>query len=178
MLDSDNPLDDLPQTDFRSRDEWLAGKQVRCEDRMVRFLLSRLKASALAKDLRIKAKAVTGVDNLTFAMFSEEFSDFPVSMGARDIPYLHQLTFTDLWKRFTKTNIFVAYQNLQDELEHTDRPCALFFNWPQVGGLVLHNSRYSTDAGFRPTWCVGGKWLFLDTVGSWVDSVVRSYRGE
>jgi hypothetical protein len=73
-----------------------------------------------------------------FDDFHDTYPNFPFRMGVANVFGIVDLDMAELFKRFTRTPIYVAYTELMDELE-VDR-LAMVFSWPRVGKwVVIHN---------------------------------------
>lgn len=148
------------------KDAWLSRKEANYEARMVRLVLKHFGLQAKEKELIKQSFTHTGKGSLTFDGLLQECPGFPVRLGARDIPYVFQISLNDLRRRFTRTKPYQAYEDLVDDKLvgcHTS-VSGLIFHWPEFGEVVLHDDKTLDVSGFRMSWTIGrpAKPVFLD----------------
>lgn len=172
-------FDELPD-DLAQLDDWRAGKQIRCEERMVRTVLTRMGNLEMAAELRELRRQRTGAGVLTFDWFNTECPAFPVRLSARDLFGLHNLSVRDLFLGFKKSVAWKAFEDARDEARAAEdgRPVGVCFSWPALGNVILHDSRYAAQDQFRASWTYGRnhQWAYLDRLHPWLDALVETLR--
>src|SRR4051812_42986329 len=84
-------------------DDRRAARQARCEDRFARAILGRLGLDP--EDYRQQQWSLTGSGRISMALLDRALR-LPVRLGAREVPYLHQLSRADLHRRLTRLPLF------------------------------------------------------------------------
>ncbi len=82
----------------------------------------------------------TGSSRLTLEWFRERFPDFPIRLGAALLLDSKSPPWTDVFRRFTRSPFFQAYQQWREDQQIDDRrePAGLVFNLDATT-FVLHN---------------------------------------
>lgn len=128
-------------------------RQQRFEETAVRRLLARYGLSALASTLKKRCREVTGQNKLLFLQFAIEHPTFPVLLHFKKIPYMHKVTQVDMFRRFSTTALFKAYEEVYEQHDE-DKPVGLVFDWPTpetaekvqgLGLMVIHNLMLPQD---------------------------------
>lgn len=88
-----------------------------------------------------ECKERTGLTYLNFEWFRERYPRFPVHLLPQKVPKAHRTSLIDLFKRFTATRVFTAFQELV--LFHgedvTKNNVGIVFELGELGACVLHN---------------------------------------
>jgi hypothetical protein len=153
----ESPLDD---DDF-DLEVWQAKKAQAYDERIIKFLITRLGLEEHIQEIRQQVKEVTGTPGLNREIFKDYFPSFPVNILPVRIPYLHQVTIADLYKRFTKTPVGKAISEYALDYIAESLHFALVFNWPDIGVMCLHN--YYTYLGVCSDTCLVRRIQFEDT---------------
>ena len=134
---------------------------------MVRKVLKHFGINITGAALRQSAGEFGESDLATFSWFVHEFPSFPVMLGARFIPYVHEITLADLYKRISRTKIYSAYEELRAAApdDSAEGKIGLIFHWPDLGDMVLHDYETLAVSGFRMSWYrAHERVLHLDTL--------------
>jgi hypothetical protein len=115
-------------------------RQVRWEARVVRHLLEFYGLEGKAADLMRECEERTGEPRLQFCWFLKYYPTFPVRLVPLKIDYLHEMTFADLFGRFTATRLYKAFEAAVEIVADDSVPYGLVFEWLHVDGMmIIHN---------------------------------------
>lgn len=137
-----------------AKDEWLARRSRNYEERMVKRLLRYSGNKLTDAEATRRCEEFSGERVLTFAWLHTELPGLPLWLGARFIPYVHELTLRDLKTRFTRTSIYKVWEELKESVPDAwvDNPLGLVFHWPDVGDVIFHDLSSLDVEGFRICW--------------------------
>ena len=88
-----------------------------------------------------QSREFTGDRQLNFAWFHEAHPTFPVIMMSEKIRWAHKTRMIDLFKRFTKTPIYLRFADRAATagIDLTKSYAALVFEMGEFGTTVIHN---------------------------------------
>lgn len=127
------------------RDEWQQRREQGFEEACVRFVLKRFDLDPA----RVRREAIDQLDRseLSFGMFHEVWPTFPVALASADVTAADVLaTLSGLDKRFTKTPLYVRYEEVAEAVFGAAEPGALALIFRAGSTLTaLHNCLYAFD---------------------------------
>jgi hypothetical protein len=100
-------IDDM--VNKQDTEQWIANKQAAYEEKVVRTIFNRFDLSQNFSYLKKLHKEETNNDYLSLARFRQLYTDFPLLLGAASTVFAHQITLSDLFKRFTNTQLYKRY---------------------------------------------------------------------
>lgn len=115
-------------------------QQENWEDKVVKHLFSSKNLLAEYKQL-VNEKRQKGAGwILTFDDFYKVHPEFPVYLFCQKIPYIHEMTFEQLFKKPEKTKLVKAFINVNTDLEE-GKLYGLVFEWLHSGKpiKIIHN---------------------------------------
>jgi hypothetical protein len=137
-------IDDLfrQPLDSKSRDELDQISHRKWEATVVSRLLRFYEVEHMAPFIKNLCRERTGKGWLLFVWFLNVYPSFPVWLGFRRVKYLHQLTMDDFLNRFSKTQVFTAYndvvQEAPEEWLEAGKPVGLVFEqFHGMGATIL-----------------------------------------
>jgi hypothetical protein len=141
-----NP-DDLLSDVFDRAAEAKSVSMAAYEERVVKKMLGKAQLGDQAKQIAYRVKDLTGKARVNFSWFYSEYPDFPIWLGIRKVPYVHKLSVSDLFNKWSSLPFMQMWADLCDESPDSDKPVGLIFDWPGVKGtqLVLHNYKVDFD---------------------------------
>ncbi len=143
-------MDDFLDNDnLNSLSEYIKEREFAYEEKVVKQLLKNFSISDRLPYLKSRCKAKTGRSNLQFEWFNDLYPDFPVFLTIRRIPYVHKVTFKNLFGNFTTTPIYKALEDVID-ISESSLARGVVFNWPGIGTMVMHDlvTTHESDAEF------------------------------
>ena len=144
-----SPLDDTDDFDIEG---YKAKKQETFEEVVIKKILAYFNISDRIATLKQACREITGNANLNWDWFAEAYSTFPVRILPRSIPYVHQVSVSDLFNRFTKTIVFSYFEKAIEifNINPAEESVAMVFNWPKIGfSMAFHN--YVSDHDISET---------------------------
>lgn len=174
-----NPFDELFDGDSyqASLDQWIESKQAVYEEKIVKKVLTYFKLEANIPMLKREAKEWSGEDDhLTFSWFHYRWPSFPVRLCTQQTVYSHQISVTDLYKRFTTTKMYKAFAEADEYIPDMEQYAAwgLVFPWAGMGNAILHNSHF-IPCGTRFMKDIAGKRVYLDIFNDFLEAVAASW---
>jgi hypothetical protein len=111
------------------------------EDGMVKKVMQKTGLIYNLENLRQRCHEATGRRDLNFEWFHDEYPSFPVRLTAKKAYWLRDMLVEDIYKSFTRTTAFRAYESACEELDVDPRSEAfgVIFRWPGIATMVLHN---------------------------------------
>ncbi len=131
-------------------------KQQRFEESVVRKLLQKLDLTEMIGPLRKEAKDAFGEAKLLFSCFYQSHPGFPWRLYCQKLPFMHQVTQVDMFRRFSTLPVFKRYSELHAE-DGTGKPVVLVFDWPTpenaekvegLGHMAMHNLPLDHDCPY------------------------------
>lgn len=115
------------------------------EERVVKKILAKAGLESIARELALQAKDLTGKARVSVAGFRAMYPSFPIWLEARKIGNMHEVTFKELFGKFTSTRVYKTWSELRDQAPE-DKPFGLIFDWPSVPGtqMIIHNDDLPT----------------------------------
>lgn len=179
-----SPLDEEDESPDFNLDEWIAKKHDNYEETIIKKILKHMGAERRVKEIAARCHEVTGKNSLKWEIFEEEYPFFPVRLIPRSVPYVHKITVVDLYKRFTSTPIWKAFDDGYSELglSPTTHCVGLVFNYPGIGTMVLHNyhavNRTSSSTIVLREVMLSrnaeqGEYFVIETLGSLLDEISK-----
>lgn len=147
------PLDDCDDALFK--EQYRQSCEAGYEERMVVALLKHFHLESYMPVLKAEAANHSTDDFLTFPVFLNYFSSFPVHIGTRHIPFLHEVPLGTILKSPTKTKIWKAFEDFLEAEESgiaENTNIGMIFNWPEIGNVILHNMDIQVERGFAISW--------------------------
>lgn len=88
-----------------------------------------------------ECKARTGLTYLNFEWFRDRYPRFPIQLLPQKVAKAHRTSLVDLFKRFTHTRVFEAFQELvlAHGVDLQRNNAGLVFELGELGACVMHN---------------------------------------
>jgi hypothetical protein len=149
------------------------------EDAAVRRVLARFNLRPLARELAAESHERVGESYCTFAAAELRLPTLPIRLRVGDVRALRRLTVPDLFDRFSRTPICLAFDELLDAegLDPLELPVGMIFRWSAETTYAGREGR-EVRRGIR-----GGKFMALHNYpatrepGDATTRIVRGHRG-
>ncbi len=141
--------DDLANTDdllqgVYSRDiieQRKSNKAFAYEEKIIKKILAKANKADQVAILANAAKIATGRPSVTFAGFYAHFTNFPVWMLSKPIPYVYQITVADIFNKFPSMAVISAWEEVYESNHEPTKASVLVCDWPGISGtqVAVHN---------------------------------------
>ena len=158
-------------------ENYVQRRQAGWESSAVLKVLKALGLIERKRDIERAGRERTGTGHLglLFPDFHAVISTFPVRLAARRIPYLHNDP--SLWKAFTKSRLYQAWEESRSVEGEEGVPFALVFPWSasafpwnSVTTMVLHDWGIR---GGRDDICLVRRHLIIEPLVQFLEAITR-----